>query len=61
MKSYIMYISADDGIERVTYLKSFRGKQIIWVRPLKHWRLPTQLIIFTDFWAKILKIARPVY
>ena len=40
--------------------QSFRGKHIIWVRSLKNWRLPTQLIIFPDFWAKILEIACPV-
>ena len=37
--------------------QSFRGKHIIWVSPLENWRLPTQLIIFPDFWAKVSKIA----
>ena len=41
--------------------QSFRGKtHYIWVRTLKHWMLPTQLIIFPHFGAKILKIAHPV-
>ena len=47
-------------IEMVLYLKVSREKHIIWVRALKNWRLPTQLIIFPYFWAKILKIAHPV-
>ena len=42
------------------YIKVSGEKHIIWVRPLKNWRLLTQLIIFPDFWSKILKIARPV-
>ena len=41
-------------------LQSFQGKHINWVRLLKNWRLPTQLIIFPHFWAKIIKIARSV-
>ena len=45
-------------IERVIYLK-VSGENIIWVKPLKNWR-STQLIIFPDFGAKILKIAHPV-
>ena len=53
-------IVCDDGIERVIYLKSLWGKHIIQVRPLKNWKLPTQLIIFPDFWAKILKLAHLV-
>ena len=53
MKSYI-----DDDTERVIS-QIFREKHIICVRPLKNWRLPTQLIIFPDFWAKIFKICPP--
>ena len=37
-----------------------RKKYIIRVTALKNWRLPTQLIIFLDFWAEILRIAHPV-
>ena len=40
--------------------KVFGEKHIIWVTALEIWRLPTQLIIFVDFWSKILEIARPV-
>ena len=32
----------------------------IWVLGAQNWKLPTQLIIFHDFWAKILRIAHPV-
>ena len=62
MKSYIVYLAADhDVIESVIYLNVSGEKHIIWVRALKYyWGLPTQLIIFLDFWAKILQIARPV-
>ena len=44
------------------YISKFPGKThyLDIKRPLKNWRLPTQLIIFPDFWAKILEIARPV-
>ena len=45
MKSYIVYKSIM-AIEKVIYLKVSREKHIIWVRALKNWRLPTQLIIF---------------
>ena len=56
MKSYIVcyLMMALKG-----WSQSFRGKHIIWVRPLKNWKLPTQLIIFPDFRAKIFKIAHP--
>ena len=37
-----------------------REKHIIWVKAFKNLVLPTQLIIFLDFWAKILQIAHPV-
>ena len=37
-----------------------RKKYIIWFTALKNWRLPTQVIIFLDFWAEILRIAHPV-
>ena len=47
-------------IEKVVNLKVSRDKLSIWLRTLKNWRLPTQLIIFPDYWAKILKIAHPV-
>ena len=40
--------------------QGFRGKHIIWVLGAHNWKLPTQLIIFLDFWAKILKIAHQV-
>ena len=59
MKSYIVYLPMM-AIEKVIYLKSFWRKHIIWVRVLKNWRLPIQLIIFSYFWAKILKISHPV-
>ena len=39
---------------------SFQGKHIIWVLGAQNWKLPTQLISFLDFWAKILRIAHPV-
>ena len=43
------------------HISKFSGKNhIIWVIVLKIWRLLTQLIIFEDFGAKILEIARPV-
>ena len=48
------------AIKKVISLKVSGEKHIIWVRALKNWRLPTQLIIFLDFWAKTLKIAHPV-
>ena len=65
MKSYIVYILADDATERAIYLKVSGGKHNnIWIKPRatahKFRRLPTQLIISPDFWAKILQIARPV-
>ena len=47
------------AIEKMIYLKVSGEKHIIWVGALKNWRLPTQLIIFSDFWAKILKICPP--
>ena len=40
------------AIEKVIYLKVSWEKHIIWVRALKNWRLPTQLIIFPDFGQK---------
>ena len=50
-------------VTRLT-LRLFKHKKrkvtIIWVRALKNWRLPTQLIIFLDFWVKTLQIAHPV-
>ena len=39
--------------------QSFEGKHIICARPLKYWKLPTQLIIFPVFWVKILKNCPP--
>ena len=53
-------VSAYDGIERVIYFDVSWEKHIVWVRVLKNLGLPTQLIIFLDFGAKILQIARPV-
>ena len=41
-----------DGIESVIYLKVSGEKHIIWVRALKNWGLPTQLIISPDFLGK---------
>ena len=58
MKSYTVYLPMM-ALKGDTS-QSFRGKHIIWVRALKIRRLPTRLIIFADFWAKILEIARPV-
>ena len=40
--------------------QNFKGKHIIWVYGAQNGKLPTQLIIFLDFWAKILRIAHPV-
>ena len=38
------------------YISKFpEKKHIIWIRALKNWRLPTQLIIFPYFWAKNIK------
>ena len=48
------------AIEKVMYLKVSGEKHIIWVRALKNWRLPTQLIIFRYFGANMLKIAHLV-
>ena len=45
--------------KKVIYLKISKGKCIIWIRTLKNWRLPTQLIIFPDFWAKRNKNCPP--
>ena len=42
------------------FLKVSKGKHIILVKGAQNWKLPTQLIIFLDFWAKILRIAHPV-
>ena len=30
----------------------FQEKHVIWVLGIQIWKLPTQLIIFPDFWAK---------
>ena len=46
--------------EKVIYLKVSGEKHIIWLRALKNWRVPTQLIIFPYFGAKILRIAHLV-
>ena len=40
--------------------QNFQGKHNIWVLGAQNWKVPTQLIIFHDFWAKILRIAHPV-
>ena len=40
--------------------QSFQGKHIIWILSAQNWKLPTQLIIMLDFWAKIWRIAHPV-
>ena len=50
---------ADDSMKTVTCLNFFGENHIIWVRAIKNLGLPTQLIIFPDFWAKILEIAHP--
>ena len=40
--------------------QSFQGKHIIWVLGAQKLKLHTQLIIFLDDWAKILRIAHPL-
>ena len=37
-----------------------RKNELFGLERSKNWRLPTQLIIFLDFWAKKLEIAHPV-
>ena len=56
-------VLADDGIERVSHLKvsgGGGGTHYFRYKNAQIQRLPTQLIIVLDFWAKILRIAHPV-
>ena len=52
-------VLAVDGIEKVAHLKISGRKYFIWVRALKNWRLPTQLIIFLEFLGKNIKSCPP--
>ena len=43
------------------HISKFPGKKhFIWVKAIKNWMLPTHLIIFPHYWAKILEITRRV-